>query len=87
MKTSICLFSVGALSSRISRNKSMLLLGGILSSSVLFYSGSMMEFINLSSGQELSKKKPGYWMINGGVIGVGLAIGAFTSILKSKLHK
>ena len=41
-----------------------------------------MEFINLSSGQELSKKKPGYWMINGGVIGVGLAIGAFTSIFE-----
>lgn len=52
---------------------------GIVATSSLFYAGSMLEFDNLVTAQPLSKRSCGYWMIKGGVFGVGLVSGSLVS--------
>lgn len=50
---------------------------GLTTASSLFYLGSMLEFNTLTSHQNIKIKRPGYWLIGAGFVGVGMSLGSF----------
>lgn len=79
--TTICLLGAGVYISMLYPDKKVPLIIGIGAASSLLYTGSLFEFDRLITDQPLSKASYGYWMIKGGILGLGMMTGSLASMI------